>query len=63
MTREKLLRDLKKEARKKGLEMTVNKKRGKGAHYIVTVGEKFTTVQSGELTPIHVQTIRKQLGL
>lgn len=63
MTREQLLRVLRKEARRRDLTMIVDRVRGRGSHYIVTVGERRTTVQSGEITPLMERTIRRQLGL
>lgn len=62
MKRESLLRDLRKQARKSGVEFEVIKGRGKGAHYRVRYGTRWTTVKSGELTPTYVSLIRKQLG-
>ena len=63
MKREQLLRILRREARDNGLEFRVDRAAGKGSHYRVYVGSRFTTVQSGELTPLVVKMIRKQLGL
>ncbi|GGD09203.1 hypothetical protein [Aureimonas glaciei] len=63
MKREAFLRELRAEARKGGLEFRVIEGRGKGSHYRVHIGERFTTVQSGELTPLMMRRIRKQLGL
>jgi len=36
---------------------------GKGSHCKVTVGDKWTIVQSGEILPRHVDTILRQLGI
>ena len=63
MNREALIRRLRKYARKSGLAFEVDRKKGKGAHYIVTVGDKWTTVQSGELNPNKTERICKQLGI
>lgn len=63
MKRESFLRELRGEARRRGLEFRILESRGKGSHYRVHVGQRFTTVQSGELTPIMMRSIRKQLGL
>lgn len=37
--------------------------RGKGSHYRVRLGDRMSTVQSGELSPFHVERICKQLGI
>lgn len=63
MTREALLRELRKLARKRGLEFEVIPGRGKGSHYRVRLGSRFTTVKSGELTPGYVRLIKDQLGV
>jgi len=63
MKREKFLQLLRKEARALGVESRVDKTAGKGSHYRVYVGSKFSIVQSGELTPLMMRTIRRQLGL
>jgi hypothetical protein len=61
--REAFLRVLRHEAIASGLEFRVDKSAGKGSHYRVYVGRRFSTVQSGELTPVMMKVIRKQLGL
>jgi len=59
--REALLRALRKEARKRGLTFTVDKKKGKGSHYLVTVGDRRATVPRKVK---HLEKIiRRQLGL
>jgi hypothetical protein len=63
MTREALIRELRKLARKQGLDFRVIETRGKGSHYRVYYGDRFTTVKSGELKPGYVALIRKQLGV
>ncbi len=63
MNRNDLIRKLRKEARAKGIEFSVDLGRGKGGHAIVKLGERMTTVKSGELKPGYVRLIRKQLGL
>lgn len=37
--------------------------RGKGSHYRVLLGDRMTTIQSGELSALHVRTIKRQLGV
>ncbi|MCW4114025.1 hypothetical protein NPA31_003475 [Aurantimonas sp. MSK8Z-1] len=63
MKREALLRELRKIARERGLALTVIADRGKGGHIRVNLGERMSTIQSGELTPLHVRTILRQLGV
>ena len=63
MKRDAFLRELRSEARRRGLEFRILEGRGKGSHYRVHVGERLTTVQSGELTPLMMRSIRRQLGL
>ena len=63
MRREKLLSALRKWCRKSGEPFTLDVEGGKGSHYKVTVGNKSTIIQSGELFPHHVDTILRQLGI
>ena len=63
MKREQLLRLLRVEAKRLGLEFAVDKAAGKGSHYRVRLGQRLSTVQSGDLTPLIVRKIRKDLGL
>ncbi len=63
MTREALIRELRKLARQNGVAFEVETNRGKGSHYRVTYGDRQTTVKSGELRPGYVDLIRKQLGV
>lgn len=63
MKREQFLRALNQEARRLGVEFRIDKAAGKGSHYRVYFGRRFTTVQSGELTPFMIRRIRKQLEL
>jgi hypothetical protein len=63
MKREQFLKLLRREARDAGKQLRIDKVAGKGSHYRVYVGDRFTTVQSGELTPLMMRTIRRQLGL
>jgi hypothetical protein len=63
MKREALIRELRKLARKQGLQFEVLTDRGKGSHYRVRLGDHMTTIQSGELSALHVRTIRRQLGV
>jgi hypothetical protein len=61
--RDRFLHVLRSEAKALGLEFRVDRAAGKGSHYRVYAGRKFSTVQSGDLTPLMMRTIRRQLGL
>lgn len=63
MKREQLLRELRKIAKDRQLELVIFEGKGKGSHYRVTLNGKMTTIKSGELTPLYVQLIKKQLGV
>ncbi|WP_330169505.1 hypothetical protein [Bartonella grahamii] len=63
MKREALLRELCKEARKRGIHYSEAPDAGKGSHYLVTFGDKTTVIKSGELTPLYMKIIKKQLGV
>ena len=61
MKRDALIRDLRRLARKRSLPFDVDAGAGKGSHYRVRIGGAVTTIQSGELSPFHVERICKQL--
>lgn len=63
MKREALIRELRKLTREQGKAFEVFTNRGKGSHYRVRLGDRVTTIQSGELSTLHVKTIRRQLGI
>lgn len=63
MKRTQLLRDLTRDAKASGMELTVDMVRGKGGHCVVCCGSSFTVIKSGEITPLMERIIRKQLGL
>ena len=63
MKRDDLIRALRRYARKTGSPFDLDEGKGKGSHYAVRLGGKFSTVQSGELSPFHVKRICKQLGI
>lgn len=63
MKREQFLRLLRAEAKRLDLQFELDKSAGKGSHYRVRIGKYISTVQSGELTPLHMRKIRKDLGL
>ncbi|WP_039761463.1 hypothetical protein [Bartonella queenslandensis] len=58
MEREALLRELRKEARKRGIHYSKAPDAGKGSHYLVTLGNKTTVIKSGELTSLYVKIIK-----
>lgn len=62
MNRDSFLRDLKRYCRRNALAIEVDKGRGKGGHYLVTVGEITTTIQS-DINEGRAERILKQLGL
>jgi hypothetical protein len=63
LKRDDLIRSLRRYARKRGFPFDLDKTGGKGGHYRLRVGDRITTVQSGELTPFHVTRICKQLAI
>jgi hypothetical protein len=63
MKREALIRELRAIARRQGQVFEVFTDRGKGSHYRVRLGDRITTIQSGELSQLRVRTIKRQLGL
>lgn len=63
MNRAAFLRDLKAYCRTAGMEFRFDAAHGKGGHGRVYVGEKFTTVKSGEISNTLKQVMLKQLAL
>lgn len=63
MKREAFIRELRSIARKAGKEIEVYENQGKGSHYRVQIGDRITTIQSGELSNLMMRTIKKQLGV
>jgi hypothetical protein len=61
--RDGFLADLRDEARDKGLIFEVSKRRGKGSHALVPVGDRVTTIPDREIDPKTARKIRKSLGL
>ncbi len=61
--RDIFIAELRDEARRKGLSFRAEKRRGKGGHMMVYVGNRLTTVPSREIDPKTARKIRKQLGL
>ncbi len=62
MSRTTFLKSLRKEAGRRGLDFRLDKKKGKGSHYLVCIGKRRATVPS-HLSPRLERLIRKQLGL
>lgn len=60
MNRDQLIRALRKYARRRGLAWGLDTSKGKGSHYWVQVGGRFTTVQS-DLNPGRIERVLKQL--
>jgi hypothetical protein len=63
MTRDQLLRELRKECKSRGWELEIDRKLGKGSHYRVWTQGGKTTIKSGELSRIYCNLIHEQLGL
>jgi hypothetical protein len=63
MKREQVIRMLREEAKALGWTLEVDMKSGKGSHYRITVNGRKSTIKSGDLSPVFVDVIRKQLGL
>jgi hypothetical protein len=61
--RDSFLAELRDEARARGLGFKLSKRRGKGSHALVQVGDKWTTVPDREIDPKTARKIRKGLGL
>jgi hypothetical protein len=62
MNREDLIRALRRYCRKRGMAFALDTKRGKGAHYLVVVGDRRTTLQSNMSAHI-VRLALKQLNV
>lgn len=63
MKREQLFSALRRWCRKNHRSFLVDTVAGKGSHVKVYVGDASTVVKSGDLSPIYVGLILKQLGL
>ena len=63
VNRDQFIRQLRDHAKANGLVFRFDARKGKGGHGRVFVGEKFTTVPSGELKKPTLEAILKQLGL
>ena len=63
MKRDDLIRDLRRYAKKNGKPFDILPNKGKGSHYTVLLGDKQTTLQSDEYTPLMIRRILDQLGI
>ncbi len=66
MKRDALIRELRRLARKTGKQFEIVRDHGKGSHYRVRFGDRFTVVKSGrsgELPEGYVALVKKQLGI
>ncbi len=63
MTREQFLRRLRRYCRKHGLALSVEKSRGKGSHVTVEVVDHRTIVKDGDLSPVYIKLVVRQLRL
>ncbi|WP_306928550.1 hypothetical protein [Agrobacterium larrymoorei] len=63
MKREQFIRELRKIAKDKQLDLEIFEDKGKGSHYRVKLNGKMTTIKSGELTATYVRLVKKQLGI
>ncbi|WP_158809018.1 type II toxin-antitoxin system HicA family toxin [Beijerinckia sp. L45] len=61
--RDRFIAELRDVAKQRGLSFSVNKKRGKGGHATVYIGDRLTTLPSREIDPATAAKIRKHLGL
>ncbi len=61
--RDTFIKELREDAKARGLSFRVNKARGKGGHATVYVGSKLSTLPSREIDPKTARKIRKHLGL
>jgi hypothetical protein len=61
--REQLFSGLRRWCRKNGRPFRVDTVAGKGSHAKVYVGDRATIVKSGELSPVYVGVVLKQLGV
>ena len=62
MNRDQLIRAIRKLANKRNIHFELDSKKGKGSHYRVEYGAKWTTVQH-DLNPGRIQRILRQLDI
>ncbi len=63
MKRQQLLSAIRRWCRRNGHTLRIDTVGGKGSHIKVYVDGKATIVKVGELSPIYVQLVLKQLGI
>ena len=61
--RDRFVAELREAAKSRGLEFRVDKRKGKGGHMVIFLGDKVTTLPSREIDPKTAAKIRKHLGL
>ena len=62
MNRDQLIRALRGLARKRGIRFALDTRKGKGSHYRVEFGTRWTTIQH-DLNPGRIQRILRQLDI
>jgi hypothetical protein len=62
VNREDLIRALRKYCRKRGVAFDLDTKRGNGAHYLIAVGDRRTTLQS-KMSAHTIRLALKQLSV
>ncbi len=62
MSREDLIRALRRYCRKRNLHFELDTRRGKGAHYLVVVGDRRTILQSNMSAHV-IRLVLKQLDV
>lgn len=63
MKRDQFLSDLRRWCRKQGKDFSVDMQSGKGSHIKLCVDGRKTIVKGGELSPVYIKLILKQLEL
>ncbi len=63
MTRSQFLRRLRGFCRRHDLTFLLDEARGKGSHVTVEVERRRTIVKGGELSPVYIKLVLRQLGL
>ncbi|HVY33144.1 MAG TPA: hypothetical protein VG960_01865 [Caulobacteraceae bacterium] len=63
MNGKQFIRQANRWARVHGLHASVEASRGKGGHQVLRIGDRWTTVQTGELKPGVFHVMLKQLGI
>jgi len=61
--REQFFSGLRRWCRKNGRSFRVDSVAGKGSHVMVYVDERTTIVKAGELSPVYIGIVLKQLGI